>query len=317
MRLDFGTVCERDMDILFLNAFTNDEGFLRLFIDKSDLEKTDYDIEEIYLSKSDKDGESDITVILNHDGRRFGLLIEDKIDAIDMPDQPERYQKRGQTAVTNKEYEAFDVFIVCPEKYLNSNDAAKRYPHYIKYERIKEYWSEKSEPQYEAYYQQICQAIEKAKKPPKVILNENANRFIRRYIDYQEENYPDLNLTTSREANGYWAHYTTRFGLVYLFHKIGEGRVDLTFNRASNHIDKLEKIAAWFRKHGIGNVFATVTGKAGALRVIVPKLDMQIPFDENDSYSIEVCFKTISELIEAANIFGDASEISDLINTKM
>ena len=144
------------------------------------------------------------------------------------------------------------------------------------------------------------------------MINENANRFIRRYKDYQEENYPQLNLRTSREANGYWAHYTTRFGTVYLFHKIVEGRVDLTFNNAAGHMEKMEIIAGWLRKHGIENVSASVTGKAGALRVIVPKLDMQIPFDENDSYSIDVCFKTISELIEAANAFGVASEVSDL-----
>lgn len=313
MKLDFGTVSERDMDLLFLNAFVNDKCFLQLFIDESSLAKTDYDIDEIFLSKSDKDGESDITVILKNEGRRFGLLIEDKIDAIDMLDQPERYQKRGETAVKNHEYEAFDVFLVCPEKYFNNNDAAKRYPHSVKYEEIREYWGGKNEPQYEIYLQQISQAIEKAKKPPKVVINENANRFIRRYKDYQEENYPNLNLRTSREANGYWAHYTTRFGSVYLFHKIVEGRVDLTFNNAASHIDKLEMVANWLRKHDVKNVRATVTGKAGALRVTVPKLDMQIPFDENDSYDIDVCFKTISELIEAANVFGAAGEIADLV----
>jgi hypothetical protein len=39
---------------------------------------------------------------------------------------------------------------------------------------------------------------------------------------------------------------------------------------------------------------------------------MHIPFDENDEYDIEVCFKTISSLIEAVNVFGVASEVSDL-----
>lgn len=101
---------------------------------------------------------------------------------------------------------------------------------------------------------------------------------------------------------------------MYLLHKIEDGKVDLTFNKASSHMDKLEIVADWLRRHGIGNVGAAITGKAGSLRVTVPKLNMQIPFDENDEYDIEVCFKTICDLIEAVNVFGTACSISDLNN---
>ena len=312
MKFDFGIVSERDMDMLFLNAFGSDKGFLRLFIDKTDLQGTDYDVKEVYLSKADKDGESDITVVIESAGERYGLLVEDKIDAIAMPAQPERYIKRGEKGIKNKDYKAFYSFIVCPEKYYKNNDAAQRYPYLVLYEEVRDYFKEKPEPQASIYYQQLSQAIEKAKRPPKVEIDENANRFFRRYKDYQEENYPELDLRTKRESNGYWAHYTTRFGSVYLYHKIGDGKVDLTFNKAASYMDKLEVVADWLKRHGIGNVGAVVTGKAGALRVTVPKLNMQIPFDENDEYDIEVCFKTISELIEAVNVFGIAGGLSDL-----
>ena len=314
MKFDFGTVSERDMDLLFLNVFGADKDILRLFTDKTDYPNTDYDVKEIYLSKSDKDGESDITVVIESDGKKYGLLIEDKIDAIAMPEQPERYIKRGNKAVKNKEYETFYSFIVCPEKYYNNNEAAKKYQYAVMYEEIRDYLKKKSDPIHCIYYQQINQAIEKAKKPPKVVINENANRFYRKYKDYQEEKYPELNLTTKREANGYWAHYTTRFGSVYLLHKIGEGNADLTFNKAAKHIDQLKIVADWLKKHNIVSVTETVTGMAGALRVTVPKLNMQIPFEENDDYDIEVCFKIISELIETVNVFGVAAGISDLIS---
>ena len=36
MKLDFGTVNERDLDMLFMNAFCVDKGFLQLFLDKTD-----------------------------------------------------------------------------------------------------------------------------------------------------------------------------------------------------------------------------------------------------------------------------------------
>jgi hypothetical protein len=312
MKVDFGSVSERDMDLLFLYAFGSDKDFLQIFLGKLALSRSDYEVKEIILSKSDKDGESDITVVIEADGQRIGLLIEDKIDAVDMPDQPERYLKRGETDVRNSVYQTFYSFIVLPDKYYISNEAVSRYPFAVMYEEIRDYFKEKIGTQNTLYYQQISQAIEKAKKPPKVEIDENANRFFRKYADYQEERYPQLNLRTKRDCNGYWAHYATRFGSVYLYHKIGDGNVDLTFNKAAGYMDKLDVVADWLRHHGIDGVSAVVTGKAGALRIRVPKLNMQIPFEENDEYDVDVCFHTISELIDAVNVFGLASEISDL-----
>lgn len=313
MKFDFGTVSERDMDMLFLNAFGTSKDFLKLFIDKTDLPKSEYTLCEVYLSKADKDGESDITVIVESSGIKYGLLIEDKIDAIAMPEQPERYIIRGAKGIKNKDYDKFFSFIVCPKKYYDNNDTAKKYPYVVNYEEIRDFFSNGSDPIHSIYAQQVCQAIEKAKKPPRIEINENANRFFRKYKDYQEEHYPDLNLTTKRNANGYWAHYTTRFGLVFLYHKISDGYIDLTFNRAGNHLDKLEIVANWLRNHGISTISVAKTGMAGALRVNVPKLNMQIPFEENDGYNIELCFKTINELIETANVFGAASSISSIV----
>ena len=40
---------------------------------------------------------------------------------------------------------------------------------------------------------------------------------------------------------------------------------------------------------------------------------MQIPFEQNDEYDIETCFKTINDMVEAANVFGAASEVSNLL----
>ena len=311
MKYDFGTVSERDMDMLFLNAFGTDEAFLNLFIRKAGLPRAKYTVSEVYLSKADKDGESDITVIIQDSKDKYGILIEDKIDAIAMPRQAERYIERGNKGKANNEYKEFYSFIVCPEKYLKNNEEAKKYPYSLKYEEIRDYFSEKTDSVHAIYLQEINQAINKAKRPPKVEINENANSFFKKYKDYQEELYPELNLTTNRKSNGYWAHYTTRFGLVYLYHKIEDGKIDLTFNRAAGYLDKLEIIASWFRKHGIANVSAVKTGISGALRVTVPKLDMQIPFEDNDEYDIEVCFKTINDLIEAMNVFSVAESISE------
>ncbi|SDY47409.1 PD-(D/E)XK nuclease superfamily protein [Ruminococcaceae bacterium YAD3003] len=309
----FNGLSEHDMDMMFLQLFSIDPGFARLFLNMTPFCEDDFSIDSIELSKADlKLGESDITVLLTASKKKVALLIEDKIDAIAMPEQASRYIKRGDKDKKKGEYDAYFSFIVCPQKYYDNNEEAHKYPNVITYETIRKYLSTKDSPIYCTYCQQLDQAIEKAKRPPKVEVDENANRFFRKYKDYQEENYPELNLTTKRDANGYWAHYTTRFGTVYLYHKIETGFIDLTFNKASDHLDELTIVAEWLRKHGFESVSAVKTGMAGALRVIVPKLNNQIPFEENDNDKIETCFRTISKLIEAVNVFGVATGISDL-----
>ena len=82
------TLCERDMDLLFAESALTDSGFCRLLINKAGLDGQCFQIQRAELSKEDSElGESDITIVIEIDGVKYGLLIEDKIDAIAMPDQ--------------------------------------------------------------------------------------------------------------------------------------------------------------------------------------------------------------------------------------
>ena len=243
MKLDFGTVSEHDMDMLFLDAFSIDNGFLRLFIGQTNIPEADYSVEEVCLSKSDKDGESDITVIIEGGNKRYGLLIEDKIDAQAMPDQQKRYIIRGDKAVKKHEYDEYRDFIVCSKHYYEKNEEAKKYTHHVFYEDCLEYFEKSDIPLAEAWTQQIKQAIKKSKRHSENEINEAANQFFNRYKDYQEEHYPQLNLRTTRESNGYWAEYATRYKNVYMYHKIPQGCVDLTFPNAASKMDALSNMA--------------------------------------------------------------------------
>ena len=306
-------ISERNMDMLFMQLFLTDTGFVSLFLDVVPSKFKTFRVESVELSRTDpKLGETDIFVLLAIKKKKIALMIEDKIDAIAMQDQAARYTERGEKGKKKGEYDEFYCYIVCPQKYYDNNEEATKYPYVITYETIRDYVKRQRNPLYHVYHQQLVQAIEKAKKPPKVEVDELVNRFFRAYKDYQEINYPDLVLTTKRNANGYWAHYTTRLGSVYLFHKIESGYIDLTFNKASDHLEELTLVAEWLRNHGFDRVSAVKTGKAGALRVIVPSLNNRIPFDENNKEDVETCFRTISKLIEAMNVFGVACGISDL-----
>ena len=83
-------VLERDIDLLMINKFIYDTNVLKYFLNKID--KDGYSISSIQHSLMDQEaGESDITVIVEKDNHKIGLLIEDKIDALAMPNQRKRY----------------------------------------------------------------------------------------------------------------------------------------------------------------------------------------------------------------------------------
>ncbi len=120
MNIIFDTTLERDIDLLIMEEFLSDKEFAKIFLDSVGISET-YEIESVIHSKTDADlGESDIVFILNIDGRKFALHIEDKIDAIAMPRQHDRYDLRAQKDIAAGQYDDYSVVIVAPSKYLSS-----------------------------------------------------------------------------------------------------------------------------------------------------------------------------------------------------
>ena len=297
------TIGERDMDMLFIQSVLTDSGFGRMVIDKTDLKGKDFQIIGAELSKSDSElGESDITVIVDIEGKRYGLLIEDKIDAIAMPRQHERYIKRGQKGIEEGDYSDFRVFIFCPKKYYANNSEAKLYEHVLTYEECKEYFEGKEDSISVFRTQQIEQAIHKAKRPSSTNVNQSANAFLRQYIDYQKEHYPSLDLSTKEDKNGWWTDFRTELGYVYINHKIREGYVDLTFSGACEFADRAKTIAEWLEKHKMPKAVVVKTKRSVMIRINVPKFDMLKGFEYVDEDELRHCFEVIKEMTDFANI---------------
>lgn len=299
----FSTIVERDMDLLLLEAVATDPDFTKLLVDKTDLAGKSFEVVSVDLSRSDNDGESDVTIVIESDGKKYGLLVEDKINAPAMDEQHSRYHKRAKKDIKKGTYQDYRIFIFCSEKYRNQNEEAKLYEHFLSYEECKKYFDSKDDSISQIRGQRVAQAINKAKTTSETHVDENANAFFRKYMDYKEAHHNSLVITTSRKSNGYWAHYRTRFsGNIYLYHKINEGHVDLTFNKAADKISTLEHVESWAKRHGIEKVNAVVTSASAALRIKVPPLDMQKPFESYSEETIEECFEAIQELIDLANI---------------
>lgn len=305
------TISERDMDLLFVESISTDFGFCKLMLDKTDLSGASFQIISAELSKMDSSfGESDITVVINIDGTKYGLLIEDKIDAIAMPDQHGRYIKRGEKGIKAGEYSGFRVFIICPKKYYENNDEAKLYEHLVTYEECRDYFEGKSDPLSAFRRRQLEQAIAKAKKPAVLNVDEKANSFLKQYIKYQKEHYPSLDMSTRDDKNGWWTDYRTELGKVIINHKIREGYVDLTFSGASEKTDRAKAIADWARRHKIPVASVVKTKKSAMLRIQVPRIDIEKGFESVDYDELNQCLEAVKELTDFVNIIEMANLIA-------
>lgn len=301
-------VSERDMDLLFMEAFATDPGFAKLFIDEIEIKGDPFEIVSIERSKIDRGlGESDLTVICNIGGQDHALLIEDKIDAIAMPQQHERYIKRGQKGVKDGEYAGFFVFIVCPDKYRKTNEEAAKYEHFVSYESCLDHFSKRGDALGQLWAAQISQALETIKPEYKVEINEIAVNSFKNYAKYQKEHYSRLRLQNNPDTNivnGWWPHYEVGVKGMYILHKTDRNCVDLTISGAADRMDELSVVLKWLHENGHTRLLLEKTGKSAAFRILTPDIKMSRPFDTWSMTDLNRCFEAIQELADLAGMFA-------------
>ncbi|WP_455502350.1 hypothetical protein [Gemmiger sp.] len=323
----FGNIQERDMDLLFLESIVTDTAFVKLLLEK--IEKSDklqdrifklgkahlsekpFSVLSVELSATDPElGESDITAVIEISGMRLGLLLEDKIDAPAMPEQCERYFQRAQKAMANGNYDDFFVFIICPEKYYRTNSEAAKYPAYVTYEEYRDLLSKKADAISKIHYQQLDLAIRKAKASPNIIINEAAVDFFRKYKIYMLAHYNSLDLRNKDGSNAWWPHYGTLYKRAYIYHKVSDGLVDLTFPGSGCNLGSLQKAADWLKANGMPQVQAVKTSKAAALRIAVPVLNQTEPFENAKESDVKQCFDAIQTLSDFASMLATIHNIT-------
>ena len=308
----FADVSEHDMDMLFLEEFVVSKEFLNIFTSRIDI--FDASVVEVEHSKTHPEyGESDMTVIVETDGRRHCLLIEDKIDAIAMPQQCDRYLKRGKLGILNGEYDSFDVFIVAPQKYLTDNAEAKKYPNKVSYEECQAYFEKDMDDRKIFKLYQIKQAIHKQKSGYQVVENKSVTDFWSKYIAYQKENYPHLFLTATegpRGAKSTWPQFNTVIEKLYIIHKSSNskddfGYVDLTIPGMAKILPQLEMLLNEMVNLKENEMTVHKTGKAAAVRLYVPKVDFFKPFEEQID-AVEKCFEAVEKMSALVRVFDAA-----------
>lgn len=294
----FSDVSERDMDMLISEEIVSSADFLAIFLQKVGIASAK--VTSVELSKSDVSlGESDITVIVECNGEKIGLLIEDKIDAVAMPDQAMRYNLRGQKGIEQREYAKFHVFIVAPQKYLSENNESKKYPNRIQYEELLKYFSARGDSRSAYKAQQIEQAIYKQRTGYQVIENNAVTGFWEQYANYQKAHHPNVWLLYrpgKKGSNASWPRYNTVIKGLYFYHKSEFGCVDLTFQNCADIIPELERVLSeQLGDYATDGFSVQRTSKSAALRLIVPILDFHASF-EAQLDKVKECFAAIQKM---------------------
>ena len=288
MEFEIEKVFERDIDLYIINKFINDSKFKNMFLSKIDCQ--DYNICKCIHSFSDENGESDITVILENNNKKIGLLIEDKISAIAMPKQYERYKIRAEKQVHDCLFEEYYIFIVAPESYLNSNDEAQKYDNKISYEEILTFISDDLFGKC-----LIKEAIEEKKKGYSVIENKSVTMFWEKYYNLVEQKYNNLYINRhegARGSNACWPIFLTPVKNIQIYHKSDKGFIDLTFPGVSQYFFEVYDLIKDALKD---NMTLQKAGKSLAIRIIVPEIDFKSNFEEQEEKIVK-CLDAVVEL---------------------
>ncbi len=297
MIITFDNALERDMDLLFMWQFAKmDIDFINLFMAQTAEEWNDKcSIDSISHSVMTSDGESDVQVIINNGKEKVAFLIEDKIDAIAQPDQSKRYQIRAEKAVEQKLFSKYYIFIVAPQRYLDGNQEAQKYPHKVSYEQIRDILTDAFDKAL------VDKALDESKLGYVPVEDRKVTDFWNHIYDFVEENYPDTfnvhgKKGESRGANANWIGINSGHGTTIQI-KADRGFVDLEIAGYADQFQKFSKDnqAILDKKR----LCVRVATKSLAIRKYIEPID----FTENFSNQLE----------NIEDAFAKAKELQDLV----
>ena len=139
--------------------------------------------------------------------------------------------------------------------------------------------------------------MRKRKKGYKVVENKAVTLFWEKYYELVENKFSDLKLNRikgPRGSNANWPIFSTQIKKIKIFHKSDRGFVDLTFRRVSQYYFEAYDIVKNVLKE---NMTLQQTGRSLAIRIIVPKIDFEKDFEEQEENVIK-CLEVVRELQE-------------------
>jgi hypothetical protein len=272
---------ERDIDLLLAEEFSVSAIFATWFLEQTKSFKgIDAKVLDVYVSRSDSTGESDLVVVFERlgGGNRFALHIEDKIDALLQPEQEARYRLRGEAEVLRGDYSEFEVVLCSPASYPEVHAEAASFDSFVTYEAISTYLKSQHPEDPRVLYKANFMTTAAMKNANTWTRQDDArtNAFWKAAYEIATAEFPDLEmkpLTVTKDST--WINFRpldmpTRPRRIYISFKGDRGFMDLTFTAcfARLFLPKIRSILA-------GDMTVHQTGKSTAIRIQVEAVEIR------------------------------------------
>ncbi len=231
---------ERDIDLLLAEEFSVSPAFGAWFLKNTRKFATvEAGVLDVYVSRSDSNGESDLVVVFEKDGgdSRFALLIEDKIDAPLQPEQEKRYRIRAEIEILRGDYSDYEVILCAPESYCATHPETVSFDSFVSYESIDNFLRSHnpSDPRniYRANF--IATATKRSSNSWSRTDDPATNAFWSAAYEIATKEFPDLEMRFPEfSKDSTWINFRpldmpTRPRRIYISFKGDRGYMDLTF----------------------------------------------------------------------------------------
>lgn len=191
---------ERDIDLLLVEELYASPAFTAWITAQTNL-TVDIEMSSVLHSKRRTRSRREIDIFVDlrsKAGKRCAILIENKLDADDQPDQAESY--REELARISEDYSAASMLIVCPEAYARAHPVfTGKFDGVVTYEALVDYFDRAGrertgEGAARARFRQgiLEQAINKHRRGYTPIPNKNVGDFNARYVALLAEIAPSV-----------------------------------------------------------------------------------------------------------------------------
>ena len=274
---------ERDIDILLAEEFAVSPSFANWFLGHTkNFAEAQANVWDVYVSKSDATGESDLVVVFDKAGgdSRFALLIEDKIDAPLQPEQEARYRRRAEAEALRGDYSDYEVILCSPESYRATHAEVASFDSFVSYEAIAGFLKSLDPNDRRSIYRAnlFATAAERSSNTWTRVDDAVTNAFWNAAYDIATKEFPDLEMKPLElTKDSTWINIRpldmpTRPRRIYISLKGDRGFIDLTFTSS------LARLFSPLVNPLLENDMTVhQTGKSAALRIVVEGFKVSEP----------------------------------------
>lgn len=224
---------ERDIDLILLEELATDISFGNWFVEELDLPEL-VSIKGAWKSISAFGlGETDILFSYHSKHKKIFVLIENKLDASFQNGQFNRYNKRKEEYLDQKECDEAYVVLIAPQQYCENQDY---FSSYLTYEAVAKRLELEGTKRSLFKRSLLNIASKKLRRGYQAVNSIEVSKFWQKYWINKEDKYPNFRMKKPDVVpyNSDWPMMIDeRLNNVVFYHKLGQGNVDATFKDSS------------------------------------------------------------------------------------